>query len=149
MQYLHLSREEFRELRNLHWKKIPVYAIMFVAIVSFSYIVSVRFTSHLYDGVLPYWISGAIAFAFIGYVYYMNQRYLKDLIKKEKRVYKGILSKKVVSRRSKRERYFISMDGMIFETDLSNFNTLEEGDLIEIHISPEIRHLFKVSKSSV
>ena len=70
----------------------------------------------------------------------LNKEYLQEIFQKRKRVYKGVLGIKTCSH----NEYSFYMDGHVFLVGKEYYHQFKEGDLLEFHISPSTRHLFKV-----
>ena len=144
MKYLSLNNDELKELINLKKGSFLGYFIIFGVIITASYLIS---DSILPDNdnvsVLSIVLLMAVSYLFI--FFYSNKDYFYDLIKKEKKVYKGVLSSKTAKMKED-HKYQFNMDGNIFVVDKETYDKFTEGDIVEFHISPFTKHLFKVEK---
>jgi hypothetical protein len=87
-----------------------------------------------------------LAIIYTSYIVYINRKFFKEVICKQKKVYRGVLSFKVISPRSKKGKYIFNVDGRIFYVNRKNFEYIKEGDVIELHVSSSTKHLFCVEK---
>ena len=143
MKYLSLNNEELKELINLKKVSFISYMIIFGVIAAASYFISDRILPDNYD-LSPLGVMFLFMVSYLFLYFYTNRSYFYDLLKKEKRVYKGVLSSKTF--KSRENRYQFNMDGNIFIVDKEIFEKFEEGDIVEFHISARTKHLFKVEK---
>lgn len=86
------------------------------------------------------------AIVYLSYVLYANRKFLKEIIFRQKKVYRGVLSFKLFSPKSKRGKYVFSVDGRLFYVNRKYFEYIEEGDTAEFHVSSSTKHLFLVEK---
>ncbi|MCU0430841.1 MAG: hypothetical protein MUF42_12830 [Cytophagaceae bacterium] len=143
MKYLSLEKDELKEL-------------IFLRLGSFSISLFILALSCFTIGlILHQFVHSSILFAGIPILFFMtglsvliySQRpYLKDLTKKEKKVYKGILARKKEISKNKKIMYTFNVDGYIFHVEEEHYRQYKEGDFLEFHISPGIKHLFRVDK---
>lgn len=143
MKYLSLSNDELRELINLKKVSFISYMIIFGVIASASYFISDRILPDNND-LAPLGVMSLFTISYLFLFFYSNRSYFYDVLKKEKRVYKGVLSSKTF--KSRENKYQFNMDGNIFVVDKEIFEQFEEGDIVEFHISARTKHLFKVEK---
>lgn len=141
MKYLSLNNEELKELINLKKSSFIGYIIIFGVMLIASYFISESILPE--DGIQPLTIVVLFAISYLFLVFYSNRSYFNDLLKKEKKVYKGVLSTKTQKTNSK---YQFNMDGNIFVVDKETYEKFEIGDILEFHISANTKHLFKVEK---
>ena len=146
MKYLSLNNEEFKELINLRKGSFLGYFIILGIIIITSYLISDSILPDN-DRISPITIVLLMAVSYLFIFFYSNKDYFYDLIKKEKKVYKGVLSSKTTKIKED-HKYQFNMDGNIFVVDKETFDKFNEGDIVEFHISPFTRHLFKVEKVS-
>lgn len=143
MKYLSLNNEEIKELINLKKVSFIGYMIIFGIITFASYFIAARIlpdNNDLSPSVIMILFMASYLFIF----FYTNRSYFYDLMRKEKRVYRGVLSSKTLKNRD--HKYQFHMDGNIFVVDKETFEKFEEGDIVEFHISVRTKHLFKVEK---
>ncbi|HSZ26360.1 MAG TPA: SoxR reducing system RseC family protein [Cytophagaceae bacterium] len=144
MKYLTLSREELKELIKLKKSIFLGYLIAFSIILIVSYFISDSILTDK-NGISPMAIVFLLTISYLVIFFYSNRSYFLDLLKKEKRVYKGVLSSKTIKSKE-HTRYHFNMDGNIFIVDKETFDRFSEGDIVEFHMSSFTRHLFKVEK---
>ncbi|HVD97865.1 MAG TPA: hypothetical protein VNB90_06645 [Cytophagaceae bacterium] len=145
MKYLSLNNDELRELINLKKGSFIGYLIFFGIIAIASFLIS----DHILPAnteLGPYAVATLFALSYLCFFFYSNRSYFEDLLKKEKKVYKGVLSRK--SYKSREDKYQLHMDGNVFIVDKESYNAFSEGDIVEFHISARTKHLFKVEKVS-
>jgi len=148
MKYLSLDESEFKELLNLKRWSFTIYAILSSILVLLSYFVLDKILTDKIASInaLPIiiFIAGLSTVIFV----YSNRAYFLDLIKKEKKVFRGVLANKAAKNRDGRDYYVFNMDGNSFVVSEETFNQCNEGDIVEFHTSPLSKHLFKVEKVS-
>ncbi|HWZ23260.1 MAG TPA: hypothetical protein VNW06_11435 [Cytophagaceae bacterium] len=147
MKYLSLDNSEFRELLHLKRVTFIVYLVASIIFASISYLVLDKIIAgRAIISTLPIvlFLAGSSLIIFI----YSNRDYFLDLIKKEKKVFKGVLSSKTARNKDGRNYYVFNMDGNGFVVDKETFNNCNEGDIVEFHTSPLSKYLFKVEKVS-
>lgn len=142
MKYLDLDNKEVRELLYIRRERLLAYFLTLLIISIGSYIL-LQLIMKLFLGIFFVLL---IAILYTVYFSYTNRKYLKELILKRKKVYRGALSFKSVSLRSKKGKYIFNVDGHIFYVDRKNFELIQEGDIVEFHVSSSTKHLFKVHK---
>ncbi|HVD98158.1 MAG TPA: hypothetical protein VNB90_08120 [Cytophagaceae bacterium] len=71
---------------------------------------------------------------------------MKEIFLKQKKVYRGVLSFKIVSRKNRKRKYLFNVDGNIFYVDRKDFDCIQEGDIVEFHVSSSTKYLFRVEK---
>lgn len=140
MKYLSLNNEELKELINLKKNVFIGNLILFGVMLIALYFIAVRILPE--DGVQPFTVVILFAVSYLFIIFYSNRSYFTDLLKKEKKVYKGVLSTKT----QKSSKYQFNMDGNIFVVDKETYEKFEIGDILEFHISANTKHLFKVEK---
>lgn len=145
MKYLSLEQSEWRELINLKKGSLIGYIIFFSLLLLVSFFVSEAVLPSSSD-ISPLSIAVIIALSYSIIFIFSNKDYLVDLIKKEKRVYRGVLSIKSI--KSKSGKYMFNIDGNIFIIDKETYDLYQEGDVLDVHISACMKHLFKIEKVS-
>jgi hypothetical protein len=143
MKYLSLNNDELKELINLKKVSFIGYMIIFGIIAVASYFISDRILTDSND-ISSLGVMFLFMVSYLFLFFYSNRSYFYDLLKKEKKVYKGVLSSKIF--KSREHKYQFNMDGNIFVVDKEIFEKFEEGDIVEFHISACTKHLFKVEK---
>jgi hypothetical protein len=144
MSYITLSKKEIRELIQIRMPDLFKYLVTLMVLSFVCYeLTRLMFPGIVYTGQLFVMLI-FIAF-YIGYLFYINKRFLMEIIYKRKIVYKGMLSAKIVSRNPSEGKYYFNMDGNIFSVGKEIFREFKEGDVLEFHISPSTKHLFKVA----
>lgn len=144
MKYLHLNKEEFNELLKLKKGSFIAQSIIFTVILISTYILSSLSLSNN-KSITPLSIVGILFTSNLIIFIFANRTYFHDLVKKEKRVYTGVLSNKK-EKNDQKNRYQFNMDGNIFIVDKETFEKFDIGDIVEFHISSFTKHLFKVEK---
>ncbi len=145
MKYLSFNNDELKELINLKKGSFIGFLIMFGIIAVASYFISDRILQDNNE-LTPFAVMILFVVSYLFILFYSFRSYFYDLVKKEKRVYKGVLSSKTV--KNKEEKYQFHMDGNVFIVDKETYAKFEEGDIVEFHISARTKHLFKVEKVS-
>jgi flagellar biosynthesis/type III secretory pathway M-ring protein FliF/YscJ len=140
MKYLSLNNEELKELINLKKGSFIGFGLVIGLVSIVSYFVSDYILPDNSISPLAIVVLLILSFAFV--FVYSNREYLQELQKKQKKVYRGVLSHKS----AKDERYQFNMDGNIFLVDKDTYENFAEGDIVEFHISSFIKHLYKVEK---
>ncbi len=147
MRYLSLDSSEFRELLNFKKGSFLIYLLLSSILILISYIISERILSDEI-GISTLYIVLFIAISSSVIFIYSNRGYFLDLIKKEKKVFKGVLSSKAVRGKNEKAYYVFNMDGNSFIVDKEIYENCEVGNIVEFHISPFTKYLFKVEKVS-
>ncbi len=144
MKYLSLNQEEIKELINLKKGNFISHLIIFFIVVIAAYFIS---DSILTDNKGISSLSIVVIFTIVNLIifFYTNRSYFHDLLKKEKKVYTGVLSNKT-AKEKENNKYQFNMDGNIFIVDKETFEKFHVGDIVEFHISSFTKHLFKVEK---
>jgi hypothetical protein len=142
MKYLNLNNNEIRELLHVRRDQFMVYSITLLIISISSYILLKLIIPGNYISILVV----LVAIAYIIGVAFSNRKYLKEIICKQKKVYRGALSFKVAYKNNKRKKYIFNMDGQTFYVDKRNFESIQEGDIVEFHVSSSTKHIFRVEK---
>ena len=144
MKYLSLNNEELKELINLKKGNFISYLTVTFSISIISYFI---FDWILIDNtaISAMSIVFIISSIFLIIFFYLNRSYFHDLLKKEKKVYTGVLSTKTEKIKAD-NKYQFNMDGNIFIVDKETFEKFNVGDIVEFHISSFTKHLFKVEK---
>ena len=144
MSYLTLSKQEMKELIHLRMSDFFKYLVTLI-VLSFvchevlrMFFPKIVYTEQLFVMVI-------FVVLYFGYIFHINKLYLFEIIRKQKIVYKGVLSAKRVSSLPSEGKYYFNMDGNIFSVGKEIFREFEEGDFLEFHISPSTKHLFKVT----
>jgi hypothetical protein len=142
MKYLNLDNNEMRELLYIRRERFVLYffTLLFISIGSYFLFQLIMRTP--WTGMLAL----LIALSYTGFWLYTNRKYLKELIRKQKKVYRGALSFKAVSRRNKKRKYMFNIDGHVFYVDRRKFECIQEGDIVEFHVSSSTKHVFKMEK---
>jgi hypothetical protein len=141
MKYLNLNNNEMKELLYVRKEHFVIYLITLSIISISSYVLLLLIVPRaaLFLGLV-------FTIAYIGYVVFSNRKYLKELIYKQKKVYRGALSFKTISKRNKKKKYIFNVDGHTLYVDKKNFEFIQEGDVVEFHVSSSTKHLFRVEK---
>ncbi len=147
MKYLSLDNSEFRELINLKRESFAVYFVSSIIFALLSYVILDRIIADSI-GINTLYIVLFLAFSSLIIFIYLHKGYFLDLIKKEKRVFSGVLSSKTARNKDGRDYYVFNMDGNSFVVDKETFDNCNEGDILEFHTSPLSKYLFKVEKVS-
>lgn len=143
MKYLSLDQNELRELRNLRLGSLS----FSMAIIFLAGIATALIANHIFSLlIVPLAVSVLVIVTGILFVFYANRAYIADLQQKKKKIYKGVLSSRRISTRHGNERFEFNVDGNIFIVDKESFTSFQEGDLLEFHIAPSLKHLFKIEK---
>ena len=142
MRYLNLSDREMKKLLHLRRDTFALYIIKLLIISVGSYAL-LKLILNIY---LNLFFVLIFALAYTAYVVYANRKYLTEIIYKQKKVYRGVLSFKIVSKRSKKGKYIFNVDGRNFYVNRQNFEYLKEGDTVEFHVSSSTKHLYCVEK---
>jgi hypothetical protein len=142
MKYLNLNNSEMRELLYIRRERFVLYVITLsiISLSSYMLLQSVIKTS------MNSFFALLFSMAYTVYVLYTNRDYLKELIFKQKKVYRGALSFKTFYHNNKKGKYLFNVDGRIFYVDRKNFECIKEGDIVEFHVSSSTKHLFGVRK---
>jgi hypothetical protein len=143
MKYLSLDNSEFRELLQVKRVSFIIYLVASIIFALISYLVLDKIIAGralISTLSIVLFLAGASLIIFI----YSNRDYFLDLIKKEKKVFKGVLSSKT----ARKNYYVFNMDGNGFVVDKETFDNCNEGDIVEFHTSPLSKYLFKVEKVS-
>ncbi len=143
MKYLSLNNEELKELINFKKNSFIGYLVAFGIIAVATYFISARVLPDNIE-LTPFVVMLLFTFAYLLLFFYSNRTYFLDLLKKEKKVYTGVLSNKTF--KNKENKYQFNMDGNIFVVDKETYEKFEEGDIVEFHISACTKYLFKVEK---
>jgi hypothetical protein len=144
MKYLSLNSDEIKELIALKKGSFIGYLITFIVILVVSYFVLDRILPDK-NGISPISIVFILTTSNLILFFYFNRSYFHDLLKKEKKVYKGVLSSKTCKVKED-NKYQFNVDGNIFVVDKDIYERFNEGDIIECHISAFTKHIFKVEK---
>ena len=142
MKHLNLNGNEMKELLLLRRDHFLSCLAILVVIISGSYLL-LNFVLKAY---LNIFFVSLLAIVYIVYVIHTNRKYLTEIILKQKKVYRGALAFKLISPRKKKGKYMFNVDGRIFYVDRKNFECIQEGDIVEFHVSSSTKHLFKVEK---
>jgi hypothetical protein len=145
MRYLSLDNSEFKELLNFKKVSFAVYLLLSTVLILISYIILDRILSDEI-GISTLSIVLLLAVSSLAIFLYSNRGYLLDLIKKEKKVFKGVLSSKTIKGKNERTYYVFNMDGNSFIVDKDTFEKCEVGNIVEFHISSFTKYLFRVEK---
>lgn len=142
MKHLNLSESEMKELLSLRRDHFLSCLATLLIITSGSFIL-LQFVLKAY---LNIFFVTVLAMAYIAYVIWTNRKYLTEIIRKQKKVYRGALAFKLISPRKKKGKYMFNVDGRVFYVDRKNFECIQEGDIVEFHVSSSTKHLFKIEK---
>ncbi len=144
MSYITLSKKEIKELIQIRMPDLFKYLVTLM-VLSFVCHETIRllFPRTVYIEQLGVVILFMVLY--VGYLFHINKLFLTEIIYKRKIVYKGMLSSKMVSRNPSEGKYYFNMDGNIFSVGKEIFREFKEGDVLEFHISPSTKHLFKVA----
>jgi hypothetical protein len=142
MKYLDLNNNEVKELLNVRKDHFIFYSVTLLLLAIGAYLL-LKLTIHgAYIGIFVL----VIILAYIIGVIFSNRKYLKEIIYKQKKVYRGALSFKLSYKKNKRKKYLFNMDGHTFYVDKRNFESIQEGDIVEFHVSSSTKHLFRIEK---
>ncbi len=142
MKYLDLNNSEVKELLNVRKDHFIIYSITLLLIALSAYLLLKLIIPRAYVGIFLV----LIVLIYIIGVVVSNRKYLKEIICKQKKVYRGALSFKISYKKNKRKIYLFNMDGHTFYVDKRNFESIQEGDLVEFHVSSSTKHLFRIEK---
>ncbi len=142
MKYTNLTKSEIRELLGIRIETLFVYIITLLIISLSAYL----FLQPIIKTYLSTLFVMFLAIAYTAYTLYANQRSLKEIIFKQKKVYQGVLSCKSISKTNKKRKYIFNMDGLIFFVTQEEFEYIQEGDFVKFHVSSYTKHLFRVEK---
>lgn len=143
MKYLSLDAEELKELRNLRIGSVFLsMAIIMLSAIAAALVANQFIHNAIFAGITSVLVIGSG----VGLVFYSNRAYISDLKQKRKKVYRGLLSSRKVTSRHNHARYEFNVDGNIFLVDEATYRRYQEGDMLEFHIAPKIKHLFRVEK---
>ena len=142
MKYLNLNNNEMKALLHIRSETFIVHAVI-LSIISVSFYFLLQLILREFVSIF-FVMSFAIVYA--GYVLYTNRKFLKEIICKQKKIYRGIVSYKLFSPMNKKGKYIFSMDGRIFYVNRKYFECIQEGDTVEFHVSSSTKHLFLVEK---
>ncbi len=142
MKYLNLNSKEMKELLHIRTDIFIVHAIM-LSIISVSFYFLLQLIMKEYMSIF---FVIFFAIVYLSYVFYANRKFLKEIIFRQKKVYRGVLSFKLFLPKSKRGKYVFSVDGRLFYVNRKYFEYIEEGDTAEFHVSSSTKHLFLVEK---
>lgn len=143
MRYISLNDDEFNELLNFRKSNFFLFVLTCLALVASTYFfLEDVMPSNTELASIPLAMLVLITFSII--FIYANKRYLSDLFKREKKIYKGVLSEK--SFKVKTGKYQFNTDGNIFVVDKESYDFFVEGDILEFHTSPLTKYLFKIEK---
>ena len=141
MKYLNLNNNEMKELLYVRKEHFVIYLITLSIISISSYVLLLLIVPRA-----ALFLELVFTIAYIGYVVFSNRKYLKELICKQKKVYRGALSFKTTSKRNEKKKYIFNVDGYTLYVDKKNFELIQEGDVVEFHVSSSTKHLFRVEK---
>ncbi len=142
MKYLNLNNREMKELLHIRSDTFIVHAVT-LSIISGSFYFLLPLIMKEYMSIFFVLF---FAIVYMGYVLYTNRKFLKEIIYKQKKVYRGVLSFKVFSPKSKKGKYILSVDGRMFYVNKKYFEYIQEGDTEEFHVSSSTKYLFRVEK---
>ncbi|HWZ21955.1 MAG TPA: hypothetical protein VNW06_04840 [Cytophagaceae bacterium] len=142
MKYLHLNNSEIKKLLYTRREIFIIYAVTLLIISAGSYIL-LQLILRTY---LSMFLVSFLAIVYTSYIVYINRKFLEEVICKQKKVYRGVLSFKTISPRSKKGKYIFNVDGRIFYVNRKDFEYIKEGDVVELHVSSSTKHLFCVEK---
>jgi hypothetical protein len=142
MKYLDLNNTEMKELLQMRREHFVIYIITLFIISGSTYII----LHSLIKSFICVLFAAFLAFVYTCYVIYINRKYLKEIIYKKKKVYHGAVSFKTVYQNGQKIKYLFNVDGRIFYVDKRKYESIEEGDIVEFHVSSSTKHLFKVEK---
>jgi hypothetical protein len=143
MKYLSLERSELKELIYL---KIGAFSLSLTIIILSG--IALGLISFQLSHSLPLALLLGIAFIVGGIfiIFFTNRAYFEDISKKEKRVYRGVISQKKIILRNNKKSFAFNVDGNIFLVDEENYTKFEEGEVLEFHVSPGLKHLFRIDR---
>jgi hypothetical protein len=142
MRYLNLNDSEIKELLYIRRERLVIYVLTLLVITAGSYLL-LQWFLRIY---LSIFIVVFLALVYTTYTFYKNRKYLKEVFLKQKKVYRGVLSFKIVSRKNRKRKYLFNVDGNIFYVDRKDFDCIQEGDIVEFHVSSSTKYLFRVEK---
>ncbi len=142
MKYLNLTNTEVKVLLQVRREQFASYGLTLLLITGISYLLLQLILKPYASIFLVFFL----AVAYIAYILRINRKYLMEIFRKQKKVYRGALSFKIIYRRNKRRKYVFNVDGKNFYVDRKNFEYIQEGDIVEFHVSSSTKHLYKVEK---
>jgi hypothetical protein len=152
MKYFNLFQEEIILIRILARKKLLPYLLsflvaLFVILICYSQLMKNRDFNLLSANSFLVIITGLTLMFLIHFIY--NVGIIQTILKKNQKViYKGVLSEKKIKENTKSTKYVFYMDGMKFSVSERDFQSFDSGDLIEMHVSLNSKHLIKISRPS-